>query len=102
MHVVIETQCAFFYNQKWRIDSMKCVKYEGFVKNAEYYLGLLEVEEKIYVIKDGGTFAILENPRKIAYEEFIKLRGCLKNLDDGRDYKEIIGDAILEANGIKA
>ena len=38
--------------------------------------------------------------REKAFEDFLKLRGFLKEVDDGRSYKDIIGDAILEKNGI--
>ena len=68
-------------------------------KNLSYYIELSKTED-VYIKKNKEIISKLSNPKSRALEAFLELRGCLKDLDDGRDVKDIIGDEILRKNNI--
>ena len=78
---------------------MKIVPFEKLQQNLDYYL-LLCHKEDIYVVKDHKIVSRLVNPKKRAYENFKKLKGCFADKYDGTDYKEAIGEEILKRNGL--
>ena len=66
--------------------------------NLSYYLKLSETED-VHVTKNKRVIAVISNPKAIAIQNFISLRGCLKPYDDGKPYKEIIGEEIAKKCG---
>ena len=66
--------------------------------NLSYYLELSSKED-ILVTKNGKVISIMSSPRDKNYLEFKKLKGCLAEYYDGRDYKEIIGEEIAKKCG---
>lgn len=76
------------------------VSITNFKKNLSYYLKVAERED-VYVFKRGEPYTLVQGSKRKAFEEFFKLEGCMADPKyDGRDYKDIIGDVILEKNGI--
>ena len=64
-------------------------------KNLSYYLKKSE-QEDIYVTKNKKVIAVISNPGKSSFDIFMSLQGFLKEFDDGRDYKDIIGEEIIK------
>ena len=64
-------------------------------KNLSHYLELSQTED-VYVTKNNKVISVLVDPKTKAMEEFLKCGGILKEFDEGRDYKEVIGDMIME------
>ena len=69
-----------------------------FRKHLGQYLKLV-ITEEIRITKRGKVVAILHDPHSFAIEKLLSLAGCLKDIDDGRPYDEIIGDLIAEKQG---
>ena len=69
-------------------------------KNLSYYIEL-SMTEDVYIKKNKEIVSKLSNPKSGAFEEFLKLKGCLAAYDTGEDYDEMIGQEILRRNGIK-
>ena len=66
--------------------------------NLSYYLELSSKEDVI-VTKNNRIISVLINPKDRAFKDFMELEGCMKSFDDGKDYKEIIGDEIYKKCG---
>ena len=66
-----------------------------FRKNIFHYLEACSTED-IHITKNGNVVAVLSNPDKSYYKALYRLCGCLANGDDGKDYKEMIGEEILK------
>ena len=73
------------------------ITYTELKKKLDYYLNLSSNED-IFITKNNRVISILTNPADKSFYEFMKMGGCLKQYDDGRDYDDIIGDAIMERN----
>ena len=69
-----------------------------FRKNVFHYIDLCSHEE-VHVTKNGEVVAVLSSPDKSYYEALYRLCGCLKDVDNGKDYKEMIGEEILKKCG---
>ena len=67
-------------------------------KNLSYYLQLSEKEE-IHITKNKKVIAIIKNPKSNAFEDFLKLRGCLKGADNGLSDEDMIGEEIMKRCG---
>ena len=65
-------------------------------KNISHYLQLSKTED-ILVTKRGEPYVCIHGN---FFSDFLKLEGCLSKYDDGRKIKDIIGDEIIEKNGI--
>ena len=50
----------------------------------------------VFVTKNKEIIVVLSNPKEIALKNLLNLKGCMKDFDDGRNYKDIIGDVIIE------
>ena len=67
--------------------------------NLGHYLELAQKED-IYVTKNKKVIAVLSNPEDKALNNFLSLRGILKNGEtDNLDYDEIIGQEIMKRCG---
>lgn len=67
-------------------------------QNLSHYLELSSTEP-VYITKNKNVIAVLKNPRDEAFKDFFKLSGSLKEYDDGRDYKDIVGDEVMKKCG---
>lgn len=74
------------------------VDIKEFERNLSYYLNISQNED-VYITENNESIAVLVNPKEKAFQEFMKLEGCLKEGDDGRSYEDIIGDEIMKNNG---
>lgn len=74
---------------------MLLVNITEFRKNLSYYLSLVQKED-IHITKNKEVVAILKSPDKNFYEALNRLAGCLKDIDTGEDYKDIIGEGIMK------
>ena len=66
--------------------------------NLSYYLKLSETEN-VHVTKNKKVIAIISNPKTAAIQNFISMRGCLKQQDNGESYKDMIGEEIMKKCG---
>ena len=66
-----------------------------FRKNIFKYIEQCSSED-VQVTKNGTVVAVLSNPDNLYYEALYRLCGCLKDGDNGKDYKEMIGEEILK------
>ena len=66
--------------------------------NLSHYLELSN-SEPVYVTKNKEVIAVISNPKDKALEDFLALRGCLKNGDEGKDYKDLIIEGIMKKCG---
>lgn len=69
-----------------------------FRDNLKKYIEISQNED-VYITSNNETVAVLSNPKEKAYQEFMKLEGCLKDGDDGKDYDEMIGEEIMKKCG---
>ncbi len=69
-----------------------------FRKNIHHYIELSQKED-IEITKHGVPVAVLRNPDKYYEDSLFNLCGCLKKYDEGKDYKDIIEEGILEKCG---
>ena len=67
-------------------------------KNLSYYLKLSEKEE-VHVTKNKKVIAIIRNPKSDAFEDFMKLKGCLKVSDKDLSTEDMIGEEIMKKCG---
>ena len=67
-------------------------------KNLSYYLSLAQTEE-VHITKNKKVIAVLSNPKLSGIERLLALKGCLKDIDDGRPYDEMIGEEIMKKCG---
>ena len=74
---------------------MRKVNVIEFRKNIFHYLELCSTED-IHITKNGDVVAVLSNPDKSYDKALCRLCGCLADGDDGKDYKEMIGEEILK------
>ena len=56
-------------------------------------------KEDVQITKNGEVVAILTTPDKKFYEALNRLAGCLKEFDNGEDYKDMIGEGIMKRCG---
>jgi hypothetical protein len=66
-----------------------------FRKNIFHYIELCSSEE-VHVTKNGEVVAVLSNPDNSYYKALYRLCGSLADVDNGKDYKEMIGEEILK------
>lgn len=66
--------------------------------NLSYYIELSNKED-VYITKNNKVVSILTSPRDKSFNDFLKLEGCLKKYDNGKDYNDIIGEEILSKCG---
>lgn len=69
-----------------------------FRKNIFHYFELC-TKEDICVTKNGKVIGVLSNPDDSYFKALSRLSGCLKDVDNGTDYKEIIGEEIMKKCG---
>ncbi|MCQ2772158.1 MAG: type II toxin-antitoxin system Phd/YefM family antitoxin [Bacilli bacterium] len=62
---------------------------------------MLSHEEDVYVTKNGKVVTVLTCPEDRALKEFLSLKGCLKNFDDGKPHKESLAETIEEHETIR-
>ena len=67
-------------------------------KNLSHYLEI-SANEDVYVTKNNKVISIITSPRDKNFAEFLKLRGCLADKDSGENYKDMIGQEIVEKCG---
>ena len=77
---------------------MCCVNVTEFRNNISHYIEKCLTEE-IYITKNGEVVAVLSNPDDKYYESLVRLCGCLKNVDSGKDYDQMIGEEIMKRCG---
>ena len=68
-----------------------------FRKNLSHYLRLVQKED-IQITKNKDVVAILKSPDNNFYAALNRLAGCLKDIDTGEDYKDMIGEGIMKRN----
>ena len=68
-----------------------------FRKNLSHYLSLVQKED-IQITKNKEVVAILKSPDNNFYAALNRLAGCLKDIDTGEDYKDMIGEGIMKRN----
>ena len=76
---------------------MCSVNVTEFRNNIFHYIELCSTED-ISITRNGEVVAVLSNPDKKYYQTLAKLCGCLGE-DNGRDYKDIIGEEIMKKCG---
>ena len=69
-----------------------------FRNNISHYIEKCLTEE-ICITKNGEVVAVLSNPDDKYYESLVRLCGCLKNVDSGKDYDQMIGEEIMKRCG---
>ena len=79
-------------------DFMKTVKISEFRKHVKHYIDL-SAEEDIHITKYGKTIAVLSKSNDEYYQTLFNLYGCLKDADDGKNYKDVIGEEIMKRCG---
>ena len=94
MYIFFYYCCTIFLERK----NMCRVTSTELKKNLSYYLELSSKED-VCVTKNNKVISILTNPRDKNYAEFLKLRGCLANSDNGENYDQMIGKEILDKCG---
>lgn len=71
------------------------VSVSEFRKNLLLYLNKSKNED-IYITRNNKIISVLCDPQTKAIDDFLALRGCLKEYDDGRPYDELLSEAIEE------
>ena len=74
---------------------MCCVNVTKFRDNVAYYIELSKTEN-VYITKNGETVAVLSDPSSIAFNNFMNLYGCMKDNDENKSYKDMIGEEIAK------
>ena len=69
-----------------------------FRKNLFHYIKLSSTED-VQITNNGEVVAVLSSPDKQYCQTLLDLCGCLKDDDNGDDYKDIIGEEILRKCG---
>ena len=68
-------------------------------QNLSFYLEK-SMSEDVLVTKNGKVISALVNPDDRAYEEFMKLKGCLKGaIPDDMDYKDALNERVEKKCG---
>ena len=66
--------------------------------NLSHFLELSATGD-IQITKKGEVVAILTSPDKAYYQNLNNLYGCLKEYDNGENYKDVIGEEIMRRCG---
>lgn len=74
------------------------VNVTNFRNNISHYIELSSVED-VCITKNGEIVAVLSTPNNKYFQTLIKLCGCLKESDDGKEYDDIIGEEIMKRCG---
>ena len=69
-----------------------------FRNNISHYINLSKNEE-VYVTKNGEIVAVLSNPKEAAFKKFMNMGGCLKAIDNGESYEDMIGEEVMKKCG---
>ena len=69
-----------------------------FRNNIFHYLDLCLTED-VCVTRNGEIVGVLSGPDKKFYQALASLSGSLKDIDDGIDYNDMIGEEILKRCG---
>ena len=97
MYILIEIECTFFYDNfvHYGGDNMCFVTSTELKNNLSHYIELAASED-VFITKNSKNTVVLVNAQELALLRLISLGGCLKQYDDGRDYKEMIADFLYE------
>lgn len=69
-----------------------------FRKKLSYYIDICSSED-VAIIKNGETVAILSSRDKEYQQNLDRLCGCLKDSDEGKNYRDMIGEEIMKRCG---
>ena len=95
---IIEFYVHRFKISMYRRYSMCRINVTEFRKNLFHYIKLSSTED-VQITNNGEVVAVLSSPDKQYCQTLLDLCGCLKDDDNGDDYKDIIGEEILRKCG---